>query len=258
MIEINLLPADMRQAEGTPLPRLASILGGALAATLGVVLVANYYIIDIPKTRQSQKIEEDRKKSEEGKKAELDKIKEEITKIKVKVAALNNLERNRVRWARLLDVFSKCVPDGCVVRSFQIAAAGQAADGSTGRMFKLTITGFTSGDNNLECTRKLTDMWNTFKNQMVPKDAAAPVVPPAGGPDPVAAQVGSGSSLPPNFHKQMALRFDEPVIKQYRPTVLPDIPPDQMNAEQRRRWRKPAMGLDFTIELTFALPPPVQ
>jgi len=257
MIEINLLPVDLRQAEGTPLPRLASILGGSLAVTLGVVLVANYYVIDIPNTKSLQKIEGDRKKNEEVKKAELDKIMDEITKIKVKVAALNNLERNRVRWARLLDVFSKCVPDGCVVRSFQVAPAGQASDGTSGRTFKLTVAGFTSGENNLECTRKLTDMWSTFKNQMAPKEPVSPVAT-VGGADTEAAQASSKSSLPPKFHKLMALRFDEPEIKQYRPTDLPDMPQDQMSVEQRRHWRKPTAGMDFTIELKFALPPPVQ
>jgi Tfp pilus assembly protein PilN len=248
MIEINLLPVEMRQSEGTPLPRLMSILGGALAATLGVVLVANYYIVDLPRTRQNIRNMEETKKKKLAEKDEVDKLEAEINKIKTKVSALKNLERSRVRWVRLLDAFSKSIPDGVVVRNLRVDPdAGGAPD--VGKKFKLTLTGLTTGEAYVDCTRKLTETWNNLKRDFQTDGDKTPA------PTPAAAPAEGSAEYPPGYNKQLGLKFEEPVMVDFRPVPLPQVAFPK--PEEARKFRQPASGLDFTITMAFYLPPPI-
>ncbi|MBI3832609.1 MAG: hypothetical protein HY291_24010 [Planctomycetes bacterium] len=254
MIEINLLPVEMRQSEGTPLPRLMSVLGGALAATLGVVLVANYYVVDIPRTRQNIRNMEETKKKKLAEKEEVDKLEAEINKIKTKVNALKNLERSRVRWVRVLDTFSKSIPDGVVVRSFRVdpeAAAGAGQE--MGKKFKISLSGLTTGDTYVDCTRKLTETWNNLKRDFQTEGQTAPAPAPAVAP--AAAPAEGGTELPLGFNKQLGLKFEEPVMQDFRPTQLPLV--NFPKPDEARKFRQPASGLDFTITMAFYQPPPV-
>ena len=56
MIEINLLPEELRQTEGTPLPRLVAILGSVVVACGLGVLVAFYHMVYIPRVNDDIKV----------------------------------------------------------------------------------------------------------------------------------------------------------------------------------------------------------
>ncbi|MCW8133636.1 MAG: hypothetical protein KIS92_25045 [Planctomycetota bacterium] len=256
MIEINLLPAELRQSEGTPLPRLASILGGALAATLGVVLVANYYVVDIPRTRQNIKTMEERQKKVEAEKVEVDKLQAEIAKIKLKVAALKNLEHSRVRWARVLNAFSKAIPDGAVVRSLRVDPEPAAGEGDVGKKMKLTISGMTTGEAYVDCTRKLTETWNSLKREFEVPEAKAPGSEAVPAVAPATPPAEGASDLPAGFSKKLGLKFQEPVIVAFAPIVPPKM--NFKTDEESKKFRQPPSGLDFTITISFYMPPPIQ
>lgn len=255
MIEINLLPVELRQAEGTPMPRLATILGGSLLLALGVVFVAQYMFVEIPRTKENIRNAAENKKKKELEREEIKKIEAETAKIMLKVNALYNLERSRVRWARVLDSFSKCIPEATVARSFRVEPEAGGGNPEYGKRFKLTIQGMTTGEAYADCTRKLTETYNNFKKVFeVDKQADAE---PAPGPTPVAQgdAAAPGPKLPAKYSKKLGLKFEEPTIVSARPSAPPAM--KFPKPEDAAKFRMPPAGLDYVITISFYLPPPL-
>ena len=246
MIEINLLPVELRQAEGTPLPRLISILSGALVFTLGCVLLANYLLVDIPRTEaftREKKKEKDILKVTE---AEVGKLNEEIAKIKEKVAALRVLYSSRIRWARMLYCFSKAIPEGCVARNFRVSPEGGAPAENQGRRYRLDFQGYTTGETYTDCVKKLTDLSLSLEKEFEVGAVQAGAAPGAGGLPPV----------PPGYSEFTMLKFEKPVISSYPAVAQPDL---NVPANERKRYPpNPKAGCDFTMNMSFSLLPPPQ
>ena len=122
MIEINLLPDELRQAEGTPPARLATIMASVVVACGLSVLVSKYYMVDIPSEKSAIKtcdaqISDLQKKLEEVKKIDAD-----IETLKNKVAALANLNDGRMRYGRLFEKLCNSMPDGVWFRTFVVSS----------------------------------------------------------------------------------------------------------------------------------------
>ncbi len=243
MIEINLLPQELRRSEGTPLPRLLSIIVGVVLAVVGGLFISNYYFVEIPATVQKIK-EEDRKLLTATTAAALvDAVDAKIVKIKGKVEALRNLQNGRVRWARVLDRFSRSIPDGCVFKNLAVVAEGGGL--GTAQKFRLNFTGYTSGETEQDCYRKLREVLTKLDRQFE-------VVEGTGGEDLEDAAVDlPEGELPKGYSKFLRLRFDEPRIANWQMITMPTI----ILPKGEKKVRAPKRGLSFNMSMSFNLPP---
>jgi Tfp pilus assembly protein PilN len=187
MIEINLLPQEMRQPEGTPLPRLLTIIGGVVLAVVGGLFGAQYYVVKIPQLR-IQISDHERVKAQKGNVRErVAALQRDLSKIQEKVNSMQTLEDSRIRWARVLDRIRKAVPEDCVLRRFTYRPEGApvAAGVPTGKRYTISLQGATAGETTQQCTEKLLK----FKSQLMqyldvpttpetPVPVAAPAPPP--------------------------------------------------------------------------------
>lgn len=241
MIEINLLPNELRQAEGTPLPRLVTILVGVILVTMGGVVAFNYHFVSIKNTKRLIAGLNQKKTEYEAKAQEVRKLQDEINKATQKVAALRNLELSRIRWARLLYQFRKAIPQGCVISSWQVKAAGGAmAGGDTGKKYTIQLRGYTTGESDDDCTRMFREVSRNFQKYLRDSDVIA--AGPAGSPPVKYA----------GFNKFVGLKFGTPVAGQvsFRAALSRPKLPEHMD-----EFQMPTKSMEFNISIPFALPP---
>ena len=246
MIEINLLPEEHRKTEGTPPARLLTIvLSVALVCGLGA-MISSYYLVKIPAIKNEiatadsdiRKLEEEKKKVEE--------TRSEINNLKQKVAALDNLSRSRIRYARVLNQLCNAVPEGVWFKTFSVtpdntAPALGVGVGGTGKRYQIALTGYTTGASQLEMDRKLTELLENLTRAFeVPAESAKPA---------------AGQPVPPEFgwSKFIGAKFDRPRVigLQYG-----DIPkPIEIDPKASKLIETPHNGNEFTMTLSFELPP---
>ena len=233
MIEINLLPEDMRQTEGTPPARLFTIIGGVVVSCVLGVFISQYYFIKIP--NMNVEITNRKADIEDLKKKEIA-VKETIKKIdtiKAKVATLESLIYSRVRYARLLDRLCDAMPDGAWFKSFNIQkVAGGGGIGQGGDKYQINFSGYTVGTTELDRAQKLTELMNNLEYHFRVVDC-----------DPK-----SGLN---NFCGAI---FDRPTLSQ-RNTSKPPVPIDK-DERVRKVLEKltPSDAFDFVMSLKFELP----
>ncbi|MBE7463492.1 MAG: hypothetical protein HS116_08310 [Planctomycetes bacterium] len=252
MIEINLLPPELRQSEGTPLPRLMGIIVGVVLAVIGGVFVSNYYFVEIPKANQQiDQLKKD-KQTLLAQVEEVKKLEGEIASIKEKVAGLENLRNSRILWARLLDTFSQSVPSNVTIRQISFAPDAAPQFGiPEGPRYRMNFTGLAAGESDQECANRHREFYTSLKKTFrVPdpdelsKQLAAQQ---AAGPE--ANQVGS-RKLPPGYNEFLRMRYYEPVALSLQPIPMPRL------AVAAETVVVPPRGLNFSFSMGFALPPP--
>ena len=101
MIEINLLPEQMRRAEGTPLPRLLTICVGVALALLLIFVNAKYYMRTKKAVERKDTLIRD-VADLQVQEQELTRIEGEIAAIGARIHAAEELFRNRIVYAKLL------------------------------------------------------------------------------------------------------------------------------------------------------------
>ncbi len=243
MIEINLLPVEMRGPEGTPLPRLASILVGAILVTSGGVVIAKYKFEKIPEAKRTIAELKKRKKDIQKKVNEVNKLDKQIKAAKQKVAALNSLEFSRIKWVRLLNEFRKAIPEGCVTRTFKITPAGgsrKVGGYTVGKGYKIEVKLYTTGDDKAACLSMYTKVLDNFKKYLKNSN----VVPPAPKGKPKAKYAF--------YNNFLKLRFGNPSIGAVR---LSGPLPRPKGLPSKYRLRMPKNSLDVTVTIPFWLPP---
>jgi len=134
MIEINLLPKEMRRPTGLGIPK-SVLIGAAGAAAVLVLLVAvtafqayrvhniNGKIADV--RRQADRMKDDI--------VLVDRLVDVKSKILSRLAAIEKLDRDRERWVRVLDELADRVPDFLWLTAF-------GPPGSTGKTGKAGIS----------------------------------------------------------------------------------------------------------------------
>jgi Tfp pilus assembly protein PilN len=242
MIEINLLPDEMKRPEGTPLPRLLSIMASVILMAVGGLLISKYYVVEIPKTKELIRGQEGEKKRLQQEVARVEALDKEIEKIKAKVAAWRSLENSRILYARFLDVFSRAVPEGCVITSFTLAE-DRTGTGGEGKHFKISLSGMTVGNSQQDCQAKLRETINDFKKTFQVADKK-----------PVSEPLPGAKEALPGYHKFLGLKFEEPRILKFTPR---GSPPSLMgvNENDRKRFAMPESSLDFSMSFGFAMKP---
>lgn len=247
MIEINLLPEELRQAEGTPPARLATIMASVVIACGLSVLVSKYYMVDIPSEKSAIKTCDTQIADLTKKLEEVKKIDAEIETLKSKVAALTNLSDGRMRYGRLFEKLCNSMPDGVWFRTFSVASDNVQSrffkNPLGGKRYMIAFTGYSTGETPKDMDNKLTELMTNLRVQFgVPKDGET-AKPNADGSDPVDW----------GFNKWLGARFDPPrLLGTNFVGTLPAPPP--MSPEQKKVLNPPTSGLDFRMNFTFEMP----
>lgn len=239
MIEINLLPVELRQVEGTPPARLGAILGGIAVAGVLVALVIKFYLVDIPainleiKNRDSEIANlQERKKAVEG-------VIAQIETLQKKVKTLDNLIQSRVRFARLLDTLTNSMPkEGVWFRTFSIQpiAGGGGGLGAGGKKYQINLQGYTTAPSELDRRALLTELINNMEDRFRVQDV-----------DP---KTGISNFLGVKFDRPRLIGFTEI-------SGVPDLPTDtDPKIVRALKPRMSKVGLDFSMTLSFELPAP--
>lgn len=265
MIEINLLPHEYRQAEGTPLPRLLTIIAGAVMVVVGGLLAANYRLVEIPKLLGMIAEKEREKKHLEEVQKRVAVLMVEKAAFEERVKSMRTLEDSRVLWGRVLHRLRLAMPkEGCVLRqmSYRGDAGPQPIGVATGRRYTMLLQGYTTGVSQLECSRKMLDFKNALSRQLdvarpkeeglAPEAEGAPKAPPAGPPTAAPAAAPATEPLA-GFSEWLGLRFEEPVIETW--SMLPAGPPKPREAALAK-LPLPSKALDFQMKVSFSLKPP--
>lgn len=132
MIEINLLPKEMRRPSGLGLPKSVLIGAGVMVAVIALLAVITGYqmyrlngidrqITDV--RRQADQMREDIML--------VDRLVDVKTKVLARLAAIEKLDRDRERWVMVLDELSGRVPEFLWLTAFR-PAAPEAAKHPTG------------------------------------------------------------------------------------------------------------------------------
>lgn len=243
MIEINLLPEDIRTTEGTPPKRFALYIG-----FLMLVLLLGFYIVQIRQVQipnMAQKINLDKVEIEKLKKMrdDIDKITAEIDILNKKIQDLDELNFSRVRFARLFDRLANAVPEGVWFRSFTFAPDASISpryNTPAGRRYAITMAGNAVGATPIDRDRKVTELISNIEKQFNIPPASAPV------PTPLPEDYG--------FCKFIGARFETPIpsgITTSPLNVLQNIDPKAI-----QQLNPPKEGSDFTITMSFDMQAP--
>jgi len=122
MIEINLLPKEMRKARGLRVPKSVAI-GAAAGAGLVLLLVAvtayqGYRLHQIDGQITEVRRQADRMKDDI---MLVDRLVDVKTKVLARLAAIEQLDRDREQWVRILENLSQCMPEFLWLTSFKPA-----------------------------------------------------------------------------------------------------------------------------------------
>lgn len=241
MIEINLLPEELRKAEGTPPARLGVILLSVIVACCIGALVVSYLFVKIPGKKQDIATAKSEIQSLEKRKAEVENTRTQIANLEAKVKQLDNLTQSRLRYARLLHRLCNAVTqtDGAWLRTFNIDDAGQASPDS-GRRYNVLITGYACGGTPLEMDRKLIEFVGKLRQEfeIAPDKDFPPGEPPA-------ATVG--------WCKFINARFYPPLIT--ATTIGALGAPSDIDPRVLKQMHVPTKALDFQMTMVFEMPP---
>ena len=166
MIEINVLPAELRPTEPTPWPKMLALLGVGLFL-LGQSLVFVWYHFNYNPTLrdQLQLLQEDlRAKLEQAKRA--DELKEEISDYALRRDTILKIRQARTLWAKKLDQIIDVVPDYVWLTGITVT------EGATGRATKgpvITMTCFSLGSDE----KRIAAFLRTIKNHPIGKEIAS-------------------------------------------------------------------------------------
>ncbi len=231
MIEINLLPEEMRRVESTPPVRLAMYLFWIVAACIGGVWILYYYRVYIPKIKEDIAITEVDIKKWTEKKMEVEKVEGEIAVLKQKVEAVDKLEQGRIKYARLLDRLCEAVNrvDGAWFREFNITPEGAMPGG--GARYRIDLPGYVIGNTPLERKQKynalLDNLTYFFRKQDVPPDEKD------------------------GFNVFLNAKFFEPKFGGYTDFITPPQPVDPELKKNNAPKEKGA--LEFLLSMSFQL-----
>ena len=133
MIKINLLPAEKRKSERTPLPRFGLILANIAAGAVLVVLVL-FEFVRIGIAVADQKRLEDRKASLAAVAAEYDRELAENQSLEAKLREIKSIAGSPIDWWRAVDALWDVVHDNPKVwlDDLQVLDAGTAKSSVTG------------------------------------------------------------------------------------------------------------------------------
>jgi len=241
MIEINLLPEEHRQAEGTPPARFFAIIAGVVVACGIGFWIGKFYLVDIPTMKTEIAI---RDKEIEALKVRQEKMKiveEELRKSKDKATTLNDLIHSRIMYGRLLSYLMKAVPDGVWFRSFNVLPDNGPPPADltplpNAKRYMISLTGYTTAkvesfgpEARKDQDDRLAELMNNLKSWFCDN-----------GVDDKQISIFLGA------------RFRQPRLISKTVTTLPT--PMETDAEVLKALAAPKEGLEFSMTMSFELP----
>jgi hypothetical protein len=241
MIEINLLPEELRQAEGTPPARFGAIIGGVVLACGFGFWIGKYYLVDIPGMKSDMEVVDREIAAKKKQKEKMQTMKDEIEKNDQKAKTLNNLIHSRIRYARLLNYLCKAVPDNVWFKSFNVQADTSPPPTDltplpNAKRYMISLTGFATastgsspGQARNEENVKLAELMNNLKKWFCED-----------GVDENQVSIFLGA------------RFRQPRLITATVTTLPA--PLETDPVMLKALDAPKEGLEFSMTLSFELP----
>jgi Tfp pilus assembly protein PilN len=239
MIEINLLPEELRKTEGTPPARMLAIVGSVAAVCILGFFIGTYYMVKIPQIKgdlQTLDVEIKNLKEEVKK---VDVVRGDISALKSKVAALENLMLSRIRYARVFDRLCTSVPDGVWFRTFTIT--NEASNPQGGKRYQISLTGYATGATSADMERKLTDLMKNMQREFSVRPEGTP--PADAGPD-------------YGWSKFVNAKFDAPILLGKNLVPKDGMPAPTGDDKLLKTIEVPKSGLDFQMTFSFELPAP--
>jgi len=139
MITINLLPAELRPVERTPLPRFLVIVAGVAAGAVGMFLLVFLHFSWLPRERMSVENLEQVLVSKRTEAAEFQTLSLELSEITQRERALEEIYRSRTVWWQKLDCLCDLVPSyvGLTALNFKEPAGAPGAQAESAGTLKL-------------------------------------------------------------------------------------------------------------------------
>ena len=129
MIQINLLPKELRKAEPTPWPKLLGLLV-SLILILGVGLLMMYYRYTIlPTVMDQRQRAEEETKGLEARAKEADSLEKEIKDFETREKTILQIRQTRWLWSKKLDQIIDMIPSYVQINSLVIKEARSGARG---------------------------------------------------------------------------------------------------------------------------------
>ncbi len=153
MIAINLIPAELRKVDATPLPRRLTIFGGVALNGLALVVAMTYFLVKIP-THQSQKESVQSQIYQAATINDVEKRYNALTSQKKDFEqrrdTIEQIEKARMIWAKKLDQLWDLVPPDMWLSDLRLeepprhkSKRGQPEENPRGHI--LVIEGYTAG-----------------------------------------------------------------------------------------------------------------
>jgi Tfp pilus assembly protein PilN len=136
MIEVNLLPIELRKVEHTPMPRFLVIAAGTalVMATAAYGVVVNLRTVPDLMGKEQEAVKEIAIRQPMAK--DWDELQDEISDARVRKQAIAELWRTRIQWSRRLAQLAEVTPGfvGFTEVKLEEARSGGAKDVETGGM----------------------------------------------------------------------------------------------------------------------------
>jgi len=164
MIEINVLPAELRPTEPTPWPKMLALLCvGLLLLGEGLVFVWYHFNYN-PSLREEQQRLQDNVNAKLLLARRADELRAEIDDYKLRAKTIIQIRRARTLWAKKLDQIIDGVPDYVWLTGIT-ETEGQASRGKT-KGPVITLTCFSLGSDE----KRLSIFLRTIKNHPIGKE----------------------------------------------------------------------------------------
>jgi hypothetical protein len=224
MIEINLLPPELRPIERTPLPRLLVWCVGLAAILAGGSLLAFMHVKWLPALQRRSKELDQQIAQKQALAAQADKLKREIEEIAKRQRAVEQLWKARTVWWIKLDQLVDLVPEyvGLDSLSFKPAAVRAARaeeEESAGKLAMRCICSYPE-------EARLAEFRNRLKGVIPIEEASEPEVGKRFIADFYLEIVDQGweqKKAPPGFEQEWILEF--PLELNLKPKLKPAAPP---------------------------------
>jgi len=165
MIEINVLPAELRPSEPTPWPKMLALLCvGLLLLGEGLVYVWYHFNCNPTLRDEQQRLEDDRK-AKEALAKRADDLHAEIDDYKLRARTIVQIRQARTLWAKKLDQIIDVVPDYVWLTGITVTEgmAGRKAKGSV-----ITLSCYSLGSDE----KRLSAFLRTIKTHPVGREIA--------------------------------------------------------------------------------------
>jgi Tfp pilus assembly protein PilN len=166
MIEINLLPAELRPTQPTPVPKLLALLGAGLFLLAEGLLLVYFHFNLNPAAQDRLKEIQAELKAKLDQAAKADALHAEIDDFKLRAKTIIQIRQARTLWAKKLDQIIDIVPDYVWLSAITVTE-GQGGKKPTGATITLSCLSMSSDE------KRISSFLRGIKSHPVGKEIAS-------------------------------------------------------------------------------------